>query len=50
MEAEHRVESLAQLEEFFTNLGKVEAHAVWGRDLAPHVVSGSSVWNIYRIL
>ncbi|MEO6300148.1 MAG: hypothetical protein ABIV25_09860 [Paracoccaceae bacterium] len=50
VEAEHTVESLAQLEAFFAKLGKNDAHAVWGKDLGAHVVSGSSYWSILRIL
>jgi hypothetical protein len=50
VETNHTVESLAQLEGFFEALGKVDAHKQWGKDLEPHVVSGSSYWNIYRVL
>ena len=50
VEANHTVESIAQLEQFFTAIGKSDAHHQWGKDLEPHVVSGSAVWNIYRVL
>jgi hypothetical protein len=50
VEANHTVESLAQLEAFFEALGKIDAHKQWGKDLEPYVVSGSSLWNIYRVL
>ena len=50
VEANHSVESLTQLEQFFTAIGNNDAHRQWGRDLEPHVVSGSSLWNIYRAL
>jgi hypothetical protein len=39
---------MAQLEQFFAAIGNNEAHRQWGRDLEPHVVSGTAVWNIYR--
>ena len=48
VEANHAVESMAQLEQFFAAIGNNEAHRQWGRDLEPHVVSGTAVWNIYR--
>jgi hypothetical protein len=50
VEAHHSVESLAQLEAFFEAIGKNEAHKQWGKDLEPYVVSGSSYWNIYRVI
>ncbi len=50
VETHHKVESLAQLEEFFAKIGKIEAHRQWGKDLEPHVVSGSSLWQIFRIV
>ena len=50
LEADHKVESLAQLEQFFEKLGKLEAHGAWGKVLEPHVVSGTSHWQIFRVL
>ena len=50
VEANHAVESMAQLEQFFTAIGNNDAHRQWGRDLEPHVVSGSAFWSIYRAL
>ncbi len=50
IEANHTVESLAQLEAFFATIGKMEAHKKWGKDLEPFVVSGSPQWTIYRML
>lgn len=48
IEVNHQVESLAQLEDFFAKLSKIDAHAQWGKQLEPLVVSGSSCWKIYR--
>ncbi len=60
VEANHSVESMAQLEQpppypppqagEGREGGHSDAHRQWGRDLEPHVVSGSAVWNIYRVL
>ncbi len=50
IETHHTVESLAQLEQFFASIGKLDAHRQWGKDMEPHVVSGSSLWQIFRIL
>jgi hypothetical protein len=50
VEANHSVETIAQLEKFFETIGKIDAHRQWGKDLEPHVVSGSAVWTIYRVV
>jgi len=50
VEVNHSVESLAELEQFFDSISKIEAHKQWGKDLEPYVVSGSTYWNIYRVL
>ncbi|MER9128791.1 hypothetical protein [Mesorhizobium sp. M0768] len=39
-----------QLEAFFARIGKIAAHAKWGKEMEPYVVSGTSLWNIYRIV
>jgi hypothetical protein len=49
VEANHTVESLAQLESFFESIGKIDAHRQWSKDLEPYVVSGSAQWNIFRL-
>jgi len=48
IEANHTLESLAQLESFFAAIGKIEAHRQWGKEIEPYVVSGSPVWAVYR--
>ncbi|MBZ9809449.1 hypothetical protein LB542_04455 [Mesorhizobium sp. BR1-1-9] len=50
VESHHQVESLAQLEEFFARIGKIDAHAKWGKEIEPYVVSGTSLWQIFRIV
>ena len=49
VEANHTVKSIGHLEQFFEAIGKIDAHKQWSRELEPHVVSGSAVWNIYRV-
>ena len=50
VEINHTVASLADLERFFETIGKNPAHKQWGKELEPHVVSGSAVWTIYRVV
>jgi hypothetical protein len=48
--ADHKVSSLAQLEKAFDALGKIPAHRKWGAEMEPLVVSGSTRWEILRVL
>ena len=50
IEVNHTIASLADLDRFFEAIGKNEAHKQWGMALEPHVVSGSAVWTIYRVV
>jgi hypothetical protein len=38
------------LDRVWTKLATIEAHRQWGRDLEPHVVSGTAKWNVYRVV
>lgn len=44
------VESLAELEKAFEAISKLPSHKEWGRKLEPLVVSGTSRWEIFRVL
>ena len=49
-EFEFAVPTLAALESFFAQIAKLPAHAQFGKDLEPHVVSGSNRWEILRLV
>lgn len=42
--------SLADLEAAFAKIGENPAHAKWSNDLEPLIVSGSSYWDIFRVV
>lgn len=50
IESHQQIESLARLEEFFTKISRIDAHARWGKEMEPYIVSGSSLWQIFRIV
>jgi hypothetical protein len=50
VESHQQVQSLAQLEELFAKIAKIDAHAKWGKEMEPYVVSGTSLWQIFRIV
>jgi hypothetical protein len=47
---EWNVADLAALEQAWAALGKIGAHKDWSKDLEPYVVSGSSRWEVFRVL
>lgn len=50
IQAEHLVKDLAELDQAWKKLATSAAHKQWSKDLEPHVVSGTSRWEIYRVL
>ena len=50
IQTEIEVESLASLEEAFAKLGAIDRHAEWGREIEAYVVSGSTYWEIFRVV
>jgi hypothetical protein len=50
IQTEHEIENLAELEAVWAKLATNAAHAAWSKELEPHVVSGTSRWEIYRLL
>ncbi len=49
IELEVQLEDLADLNSSWEKLGAIEAHAAWSKEIAPHVVSGSTKWDVYRV-
>lgn len=50
IETEVQIENLTQLDEFFDKISGVKIHKDWGRQLSEKVVSGSSYWEIFRVI
>src|SRR6185369_2287487 len=46
IELDSEFESLGDLEKAFAAIAKVPAHAAWGKELEPHIVSGTNKWEI----
>ena len=47
---EHLIEDLTELNRVWDKLGSLPAHQQWSKDLEPNVVSGTSRWEIYRVV
>lgn len=50
VQTEHLVKDLNELNQVWDKLATIAAHKQWSKDLEPHVVSGTSRWEIYRVL
>jgi len=50
IQSEHLVKDLGELNQAWEKLATIAAHKQWSKDLEPHVVSGTSRWEIYRVL
>ena len=50
IQAEHLVKDLGELNRAWDKLAAIAAHKQWAKDLEPHVVSGTSRWEIYRVV
>jgi hypothetical protein len=50
VQTEHVVEDLAELNRVWDKLANIPAHQQWSKELEPHVVSGTSRWEIYRLI
>ena len=50
IQSEHVIENLAELNQVWDKLATLAEHQKWAKELEPHVVSGTSRWEIYRLL
>lgn len=50
VQTEHIIDDLAELQSAWDKLAKIDAHMQWGKELEPHVVSGTNCWEIMRVL
>jgi hypothetical protein len=50
VQTEHLVADLGELNQAWEKLATIAAHKQWSKDLEPHVVSGTSRWEVYRVL
>ncbi|MEX5728524.1 hypothetical protein Ga0609869_001877 [Rhodovulum iodosum] len=44
------IASLADLDVFFEKIGSVKLHADWRKKMSGYVVSGSSYWEVFRVI
>jgi hypothetical protein len=44
------IEDLADLGVAWQKLGGIDAHRQWSKDVEPYIVSGTTHWQIFRVL
>lgn len=50
IQTEHLVADLGELDRAWAKLATIDAHKQWGKEMEPYVVSGTSRWEILRVL
>lgn len=50
VQSEHLIEDLTELNRVWDKLATIPAHKQWSKELEPFVVSGTSRWEILRVL
>ena len=50
IQSEHVIENLAELNQVWDKLAALPQHQKWAKELEPLVVSGTSRWEVYRVL
>ncbi len=50
IESEIKIADLAELNDSFEKLGTIEAHKAWSKELEPYIVSGTTHWQIFRVV
>ena len=50
IQSEHQVGDLGELTKGWEKLATIAAHKQWSKDLEPLVVSGTSRWEIFRVV
>lgn len=50
VEAEFEINDLAELQAFFDKIATVQMHEEWGRKMSEVIVSGSTKWDVLRVV
>ena len=50
VETEYEIENLSELDEFFTKIATIQMHKDWGPKMGEVIVSGSTKWEVFRLV
>jgi hypothetical protein len=50
VENEFEIQGLSDLQSFYDKIGSINMHKDWGRKMGEVIVSGSTYWEVYRVV
>ena len=50
IQSEMEIANLAELDAFFDKIASIEMHADWGKKFGEVIVSGSTYWEVFRVV
>ena len=50
VESELEIDNLAELDAFFDKIATIQMHADWGTKMGEVIVSGSTRWEVFRVV
>ena len=50
VEVEYQIADLGELQTFFDKIATIKMHADWGKQMSEVIVSGSTYWEVLRVV
>ena len=50
VETEYEIDGLHDLDDFFSKIATIQMHAEWGKKMGEVIVSGSTRWEVFRVI
>lgn len=50
VENELEIDSLKDLDDFFAKIASIKMHSEWGRKMGEVIVSGSTRWEVFKVV
>ena len=50
VETEFKIEGLSDLDDFFSKIANIQMHKEWGPKMGEVIVSGSTRWEVFRVV
>ena len=50
VQVDFQINNLGELQEFFDNIATIKMHEEWGKRMGEVIVSGSTFWEVFRVV
>ena len=50
VEIEYEIDDLQNLDAFFSKIATIQMHSEWGKKMGEVIVSGSTRWEVYKVV